>query len=168
MNATASEEQLQRVEDFQRANRLGLATLFFSDLVGSTQLKQNLGDREAVQLIQAHHATYRELLAQFPSAEEIDTAGDSFFLVFATPSDATRFALLAQARTHALAAESGCPLRDRIGIHVGEVFVREADQVYNRLVSWDERNSRFWSTALSQSPEARAIRRAGLLLGKQR
>ena len=46
--------------------------------------------------------------------------------------------------------------------------VREADQVYNRLVSWDERNSRFWSTALSQSPEARAIRRAGLLLGKQR
>jgi len=46
--------------------------------------------------------------------------------------------------------------------------VREADQVYNRLVSWDERNSRFWSAALTQSPEARSIRRAGLLLERQR
>jgi hypothetical protein len=46
--------------------------------------------------------------------------------------------------------------------------VREADQVYNRLVNWDERNSRFWSVALTQSREARSIRRAGLLLEKQR
>ena len=46
--------------------------------------------------------------------------------------------------------------------------VREADQVYNRLVNWDERNSRFWSVALTQSQEARSIRRAGLLLEKQR
>ena len=46
--------------------------------------------------------------------------------------------------------------------------VREADQVYNRLVNWDERNSRFWSAALPQSPEARSIRRAGSLLRKQR
>lgn len=46
--------------------------------------------------------------------------------------------------------------------------VREANQVYNRLVSWDERNSRFWSTALTQSPEARSIRRAGLLTVNER
>jgi hypothetical protein len=41
--------------------------------------------------------------------------------------------------------------------------VREADKVYNRLVSWDERNSRFWTNELATSPEARSIRRAGLL-----
>jgi hypothetical protein len=46
--------------------------------------------------------------------------------------------------------------------------VREADQVYNRLVSWDQNNSRFWSAALSESPEGRSIRRAGLLFRKQR
>jgi len=46
--------------------------------------------------------------------------------------------------------------------------VREADRVYNRLVSWDETNSRFWSAALTQSPEASSIRRAGSLLAKQR
>jgi hypothetical protein len=41
--------------------------------------------------------------------------------------------------------------------------VREADKVYNRLVSWDERNSRFWTETLTTSPEARSIRRAGAL-----
>ncbi|HEX5074358.1 MAG TPA: hypothetical protein VFW03_14170 [Gemmatimonadaceae bacterium] len=46
--------------------------------------------------------------------------------------------------------------------------VREADRVYNRLASWDARNSRFWSAALTDSPEARSIRRAGLLLRKRR
>ena len=46
--------------------------------------------------------------------------------------------------------------------------VREADQVYNRLVNWDETNSRFWSAALTKSPEARSIRRAGSLLPKRR
>ena len=45
--------------------------------------------------------------------------------------------------------------------------VREADQVYTRLVSWDERNSRFWTTALTSSPEARSIRRAGALVRRR-
>ena len=39
--------------------------------------------------------------------------------------------------------------------------VREADRVYNRLVNWDNHNSRFWQEELEASPEAAAIRRAG-------
>ena len=42
--------------------------------------------------------------------------------------------------------------------------VREADTVYNRLVNWDNRNSRFWAEELESSPEARAIRQAGRLV----
>jgi hypothetical protein len=45
--------------------------------------------------------------------------------------------------------------------------VREADQVYNRLVSWDEQNSRFWTDELTSSPEARSIRRAGALVRRR-
>ena len=45
--------------------------------------------------------------------------------------------------------------------------VREADQVYNRLVSWDGDNSPFWSEYLTSSPEGRAIRRAGMLLRRR-
>src|SRR5512138_3404072 len=77
----------------QAMPRTGVLTLLFTDLVGSTALKQQLGDTVGVQQEQEHHALVRQLLKQFPEAEEISTAGDSFLLVFMKPSDAVRFAL---------------------------------------------------------------------------
>jgi class 3 adenylate cyclase len=67
----------------------------------------------------------REILGQFSEGEEIETAGDSFFIVFTKPSDAVKFSLLVQARVRALSAEVGRPVLDRIGIHVGEVWIEE-------------------------------------------
>ena len=90
-----------QVEEFRRKHRTGLVTLVFTDIVGSTQLKTALGDREGVALIQTHHALVREILTQFKEAEEISTAGDSFFMVFVKPSDAVRFALLLQSKLRA-------------------------------------------------------------------
>ncbi len=104
-----------------------LAAIMFTDMVGSTQLKQELGDRDALALIQQHHAKVRELLGQFEAGKEISTAGDSFLLVFGNPSDAVRFALLLQGRLRAWAQETGRPIADRIGIHVGEVFIEAGD-----------------------------------------
>src|SRR5207237_3531150 len=83
-----------QVEEFRRRHRVGLVTLLFTDIIGSTQLKQTLGDPRAVALIQQHHSRLRAVLAGFPEGEEIDTAGDSFFIVFAKPSDAVKFSLL--------------------------------------------------------------------------
>ena len=114
-----------RVEDFQRRHRSKLVTLLFSDIVGSTKLKQILGDRGAISVIQRHHAIFREILGQFEDGEEIETAGDSFFIVFAKPSDSVKFSLLVQSRLRQLAVETGHPVFDRIGIHVGEVWVEE-------------------------------------------
>jgi class 3 adenylate cyclase len=99
-----------------------LKTMVFTDMVGSTQLKQELGDAQAMKLIQQHHTLVRELLSALPGATEIETAGDSFFLAFKAPSDAVRFAMQFQARLRKLAKTVGYPLQDRIGIHVGEVF----------------------------------------------
>jgi TolB-like protein/class 3 adenylate cyclase/Tfp pilus assembly protein PilF len=115
-----------RLEAFGRRHRTGLVTLLFSDIVGSTQLKQSLGDRDGVALLQRHHALVRELLSSFGEAQEISTAGDSFFLVFAKPSDAVKFALLLQVRLRTLAQETTHAVFDRIGIHVGEVVIEEA------------------------------------------
>ena len=120
--ATASHAQ---VEDFRQRHRTDLLTLLFTDIIGSTQLKQTLGDARAVTLIQQHHSALRAILAQFAESEEIDTAGDSFFIAFTKPSDAVKFALLLQAKSRALAHETGTAVRDRIGIHVGEVFIDE-------------------------------------------
>jgi len=118
-------ERRAKVEEFQRKHRAGLLTLLFTDIVDSTKLKQSLGDREAVTVIQRHHAVIREILGHFSEGEEIETAGDSFFIVFTKPSDAVKFSLLVQARLRALSAEIGRPVFDRIGIHVGEVWIEQ-------------------------------------------
>jgi serine/threonine protein kinase len=94
MHLPIAPDRRARVEEFQRRHRLGLVTLLFTDIIGSTGLKQALGDEEAGSLIQRHHALVREILARFSEGQEIETAGDSFFLVFARPSDAVNFSLL--------------------------------------------------------------------------
>jgi tRNA A-37 threonylcarbamoyl transferase component Bud32 len=65
------------------------------------------------------------ILGQFGEGEEIETAGDFFFIVFTKPSDAVKFSLLVQARLRALSVEVGRLVFDRIGIHVGEVWIEE-------------------------------------------
>lgn len=106
-------------------HQTGLITIVFTDLVGSTALKQQVGDRTGASLIQQHHGLVRELLQAFPGAEEIETAGDSFLIVFSKPSDAVHFGLLLHARLRALSQRLAAKLEDRIGIHVGEVVIRE-------------------------------------------
>ena len=125
MNLPAESEQRSRVAEFQRKHRVGLLTLLFTDIVGSTKLKQDLGDREAVMMIQQHHDIVRTILGGFKEGQEISTSGDSFFLVFAKPSEAVKFSLLLQAQLRALGQQHSQPISDRIGIHVGEVFVEE-------------------------------------------
>src|ERR1043166_524837 len=125
MELQAALEHRARVEEFQRKHRIGLLTLLFTDIVGSARLKQHWGDLEGLALIHRHHELLRATLATFKEAEEISTAGDSFFLVFAKPSDAVRFSLLLQAGLQAQARQTGRPVFDRIGIHVGEVFIEE-------------------------------------------
>jgi class 3 adenylate cyclase/tetratricopeptide (TPR) repeat protein/tRNA A-37 threonylcarbamoyl transferase component Bud32 len=118
-------ERFAKVEQFQRKHRIELLTLLFTDIVGSTRLKQTLGDREAVVVIRRHHTMIRDILSQFSEGEEINVAGDSFFIVFTKPSDAVKFSLLVQARLRALSTEVGRPVLDRIGIHVGEVWLED-------------------------------------------
>jgi class 3 adenylate cyclase len=109
-------------------HRTDVVTLVFTDIVGSTSLKHQLGDRAGVSLIQRHHAVVRECLAGFPAGKEDETAGDSFLIAFATPSAAVAFALLLQARMRGFSHASAAQLRDRIGIHLGEVVVQEHAQ----------------------------------------
>src|ERR1041385_1964601 len=125
MTAVDVELSRPRVQAFSQNHRIALMTMLFTDIEGSTQLKQIVGDRAAIALIQQHHAAIRDLIAKFPEAEEIGTAGDLFFIVFAKPSEAVQFALLMQNEMRRLRTSTGHPVLDRIGIHVGEVFVED-------------------------------------------
>jgi len=120
-----SAESGDKLADFQRKHSVALMTILFTDIVGSTKLKQEMGDREAVRMIQWHHGIVRTILKSIPGGEEINTQGDSFFLVFVKPSDAVKFALLLQSQLRTAVKTGGYPLYDRVGVHVGEVFVEE-------------------------------------------
>jgi pimeloyl-ACP methyl ester carboxylesterase len=96
-----------------------LATILFTDIVGSTAKLAELGDRRWRDLVQQHHAVVRRQLVRF-SGREIDTAGDGFFASFDGPARAIRCAC---AITEAV---RGIGLDVRAGLHTGECEVVDA------------------------------------------
>ena len=113
-----------QVAEAGRKQRTGLVTLLFTDMVGSTAIKQQLGDKAGSTFFDKHHRWVRQTLQSFSGSQEIETAGDSFLITFSTPSDAVQFALLLQAGLRRLSQESTVSAQDRIGIHVGEVVIK--------------------------------------------
>jgi len=95
-----------------------LATVLFTDLVGSTARAAELGDRAWREVLTRHHATVRRELARFRGVEH-DTAGDGFFASFDGPARAIRCAC---AIREALAP---LDLEVRAGVHTGECEVHD-------------------------------------------
>ena len=100
-----------------------LKTLLVSDLVGSTYLVEQLGDKQSARLFKRHDRLARDLLARH-DGREIDKT-DGFLLLFDRPFEAVRYALAYHRALAGLAAEAGVELASRVGIHLGEVFLRE-------------------------------------------
>jgi class 3 adenylate cyclase len=90
-----------------------LATLMFTDIVGSARRAAELGDAAWRDLLARHNAAVRRELARF-GGEERDTAGDGFFATFDGPARAVRAAQAIHEAVRPLELEL------RIGIHVGE------------------------------------------------
>ena len=90
-----------------------LATLLFTDLVGSTERAADLGDMRWRDLIQRHHAFVRQQLVRF-RGREIDTAGDGFFASFDGPARAVRCACAIMEAIPELGLDI------RAGVHTGE------------------------------------------------
>jgi len=109
----AMEEFIESVRDTDGELDRVMATVFFSDVVGSTERAAALADRAWRTLVDAHHAAVRRELARF-RGREVDTAGDGFFAAFDGPARAIRAA-------HAIRKAVGSlDLQLRIGLHAGE------------------------------------------------
>jgi class 3 adenylate cyclase len=91
-----------------------LASVLFTDIVGSTGRAAELGDRRWREAVEGHHATVRAILARYHGVE-VDTAGDGFFATFDGPARAVR---CAQAIVEAVRP---LDLEVRAGVHTGEV-----------------------------------------------
>jgi class 3 adenylate cyclase len=117
---------LDEIEEFLTGVRAGddpdrrLATMLFTDIVGSTEHASEVGDARWRELLDHHDAAVRRQVTRF-RGREVKTLGDGFLVTFDGP---------------ARAVECACAIRDsaaqlglqvRSGIHTGEVEVREDD-----------------------------------------
>jgi len=90
-----------------------LATVMFTDIVGSTERQADLGNQAWGELISRHHGLIRQSLAEF-GGNEIDTAGDGFYATFDGSARSVRCALDISKHIRDLGIEV------RIGVHTGE------------------------------------------------
>jgi class 3 adenylate cyclase len=102
-------------------------TFMFTDIVRSTPLLEALGDDAWSDLVRWHDATLR---AQFAAhaGQEVDHAGDGFFVAFADPAAAVRCALAIQRGLGAHRRTAGFAPQVRIGLHADDAI--RADEGY--------------------------------------
>jgi class 3 adenylate cyclase len=111
---------LDEIEEFLVGSRgaaeseRALATVLFTDIVGSTEKAAELGDRGWRQLLERHDATVRRQLA-LHRGREVKTMGDGFLATFDGPGRAIRCACAVQEEV------GGLGIDVRAGIHTGEV-----------------------------------------------
>ncbi|MDP9490755.1 MAG: adenylate/guanylate cyclase domain-containing protein [Actinomycetota bacterium] len=106
------EEFLTGARSVHEADRV-LATVLFTDIVGSTEHAAELGDRRWGTVIEEHHALVRRELERF-RGREVDTAGDGFLATFDGPARAIRCACAVRDAVRSLRLEI------RAGLHTGE------------------------------------------------
>ena len=116
----AIEQFVASVREEEAALDRMLATVLFTDVVGSTDKACELGDRRWTELLERHHQTVRALLARY-RGREISTAGDGFLATFDGPARAVKCAqgICAAVRPLGLEVRAGC--------HTGEIELMGAD-----------------------------------------
>ena len=115
---------LDEIEGFLTGVRRGpdpdrvLATVLFTDVVGSTETANRVGDRAWRSLLDRHHQVIRRELERW-RGREIDTAGDGFLATFDGPARGIRCAVAATEGVRDLGLEI------RAGLHTGEVEIAD-------------------------------------------
>ena len=93
-----------------------LATILFTDIVGSSDLIAEVGDRRWKILLARHNALVRRELRRH-GGRELDTAGDGFFASFDNPGNAVRCA------ASIVEAVQDLGIDVRIGLHLGQAEI---------------------------------------------
>jgi class 3 adenylate cyclase len=115
-----SDQILDEVEEFLTGSRRArevdrvLATVLFTDVVGSTEKAAVIGDAAWRELRTAHDEIVRAGLDRY-RGREIDTAGDGFLATFDGPARAVRCACAVRDGVRAIGLEV------RVGLHTGEI-----------------------------------------------
>ena len=96
-----------------------LATLLFTDIVGSTDRARQLGDRRWRQVLTVHDELTRRVVEEF-QGRLVETTGDGILATFDGPGRAIRCAAAIREEL------AGIGLQIRAGLHTGEIELRES------------------------------------------
>ena len=110
----------------------GAITLVFSDIEGSTELIEKLGERPWFDLVRDHNAIVRGLVGAHDGTV-VKSQGDGFMLAFSSAHSALQCAIEVERAFEERPDESAHPLRIRIGAHTGFV-IADSDDFYGRNV----------------------------------
>ena len=126
LDALAAEQERRAVED-RRAGPIQVRrTFLFTDVVGSTQLAEALGDEAWERLLRWHDDTLLGLFAR-NGGEVVNSTGDGFFVTFDGPTAAVECAVAIQRALAEQRRASGFAISVRIGIHTAEANRRGDD-----------------------------------------
>lgn len=121
--AAGTDDMVDEIEEFVTGSRgvadpdLVLATFMFTDIVDSTRMAAELGDRRWKALLDRHHELIRHEIERY-GGEELDTTGDGFLVMFDRPARAVRCGLGIHGAVRSLGVDV------RVGAHIGEVEIR--------------------------------------------
>ena len=112
---------------------VGVVAILFTDLVGSTEVLDRLGDDAAEELRRAHFSLLRRAVAD-ADGTEVKSLGDGLMVTFSSPVQALSCAVAMQrAIAEHNRAEPGRALQVRVGLHAGDP-VRHEDDVHGTAV----------------------------------
>ncbi len=133
INDLAGWAQVEQPDLVRLAGPDGQMSILFSDIEGSTQLNEQLGDKAWVRLLARHDDAVRKAVAR-QQGHVVKTQGDGFMVAFSRPEQAVRAAIAVQC-SFAKGRKAGRPnVRVRIGIHHGDVVHRDND-IFGRNVA---------------------------------
>ncbi len=121
-----TEPILEEIEEFVTGFRAGsepenvLATVLFTDIVGSTDLAASMGDQRWRDLIDRHNSLVRDQFARWRGSEVV-TTGDGFLATFDSPAKAINCAV------RIIEAVRSLGIQIRCGIHTGILEVMDDD-----------------------------------------
>jgi class 3 adenylate cyclase len=105
----------------------GMMTIVFTDIEGSTEMMDRVGEQRWLEMMVAHNELVRSVVARH-GGEVVKSQGDGFMVVFRSALSALTCAVeLQYAVTRFDAPNVGRALRVRIGVHTGNVFQLEDD-----------------------------------------
>ena len=109
----------------------GTVAFLFTDLVGSTQHLQEMGDEEGSRLFRAHHKLMTAAVTAC-GGQELQWLGDGLLAVFSSAADAVRCAISVQQT--ARRPVEGIRFEIRVGVHCGEALRNEGGYFGTSLV----------------------------------